>query len=123
MFDVANLGKGFRTYHSADGYGICGIKNLAWFKGRQKTIHLFLIGHIHSLVSVGQDKTVYTYHDRHAQSLCNFKGLDMHINRLLIGLCKQLNPSGIPHGHGIGLVIPDIDRRTNRTVAHRHDNR
>jgi hypothetical protein len=46
-----------------------------------------------------------------------FERLNVQIDRFLIGLGKQLQPSGVSHRHGVGMVIPDIDRRADRAVA------
>jgi len=45
----------------------------------------------------------------------------MQIDRFLIGFREQLDPARILHRHAVGMVVPDIDRRTDCPVADGHD--
>ena len=47
----------------------------------------------------------------------------MQIHGFLVVFRKKLNPTGILHRHGIGMVVPNIDGRSDRAVADSHDDR
>ena len=72
---------------------------------------------------MGQDEAVDADHDRHRQFLGEPERLDVQIDRLLVGLGKQLQPSGVAHRHRVGMIVPDIDRRADGAVAERHHDR
>jgi hypothetical protein len=72
---------------------------------------------------VGQDEAVLADHDRHAQLLGQAEGLDVQVDRLLVGLGMELDPPGVGHGHAVGVIVPDVDRGADRPVADGHDDR
>ncbi len=90
-----HFGKGFGADHRAHRQWISRIQHLAWFEGRQKSIDLRLFGNIDLRVGMRQYESVHAHHDRQAELLGEFERLDMHIDRLLVALDKELQPPGI----------------------------
>ena len=72
---------------------------------------------------MGQNETVHTDHKRQRGLLGNPEGLDMQIRRLLVVFGMELNPPGVPHRHGVLLIIPDVQRRGHGPVGTGEDDR
>ena len=123
MREKAHLGEGFRADHGADRGGLRGVEHLHRIVGRQIGVDRFLLGNVDALHRVGEDEAVDADHDRHRQFLGEPERLDMQIDRFLVGFGEQLHPAGVAHRHGVGMVVPDVDRRADRAVAERHHDR
>ncbi len=92
--------------------------------GRQEGVDLGLrLGNIDALDRVRENESVDADHHGHRELFREAEGLDVQVERLLVGLREELHPTGIPHGHRIGMVVPDVDGRADRAVAERHDDR
>jgi len=72
---------------------------------------------------VRQNEAVHAHHHRQRELFCQLERLDMHVRRFLIGLGKNLDPATVALAHRIRVIIPDVDRRTDGTVCHRHHDR
>ena len=79
-----------------------------------------LLGNVDAFHRMRQDEAVDADHDRHRQLFGELERLNVQIDRFLIGLCKELQPSGIAHRHRVGMIVPDIDGRADRAVAQCH---
>ena len=99
------------------------IEELAGLVGREEGVDVALLGHVNAFDGVGEDEAVHAHHDREGELFGEAEGLDVQIRRLLIGLGKELDPAGVAHGHGVTVVVPDVDWRTNGPVGERHDDR
>jgi hypothetical protein len=120
MLEISHLGKRFRAHHGTDRHRFLGVEHLHRLEGRQEPVDFILIGNIDALVGMGQDEAVHAHHDRQGELLGEAEGLDVQVRRLLIRLGEELDPAGIAHGHGVTVVIPDIDRRTDCPVRESH---
>jgi hypothetical protein len=49
--------------------------------------------------------------------------LDVQVGRLLVRLGEELDPAGVARGHGVAVVVPDVDGRADRPVGEGHDDR
>ena len=123
MGEEAHFREGFRPDHRADRGRLGGIQHLHRIIGRQIGVDLRLIGDVDTLHRMGKNKTVDADHHRHRQFLGELEPQDVQIDRFLIGLGEQLQPSGIAHRHRVGMIVPDIDRRADRTIAQGHHDR
>ena len=123
MLQVAHFGERFGPDHRADAHGIGRIEDLARLVGRQERIDLRLRGHVHAIVRMREDEAVHAHHDRTRQVLGEPEGLDVQVERFLVGLRKELDPAGVAHRHAVGVVVPDVDRRADRAVADGHHDR
>ena len=70
---------------------------------------------------MGEDEAVHAHHDGEGELFGEAEGLNVQIRRLLIRLGEELDPAGVAHGHGVAVVVPDVDRRTNCPVGECHD--
>ena len=123
MGKEAHLRKSFRPDHRADRGGLGGIEHLHRIVGRQIGVDLLLRGDVDAFHRVRQDKTVDADHDRHRQFLGEPERQDVQVDRLLVGLGEQLQPTGVAHRHRVGMIVPDIDGCADRAVAERHHDR
>jgi hypothetical protein len=101
--------------------GSLRVEHLARLEGRQVGVDLLLRRDVEALVGVRQDEAVHAHHHRHRQLLGEAEGLDVQVGRLLVGLGVELDPAGVAHRHGVGVVVPDVDRRADGAVADGHD--
>ena len=100
--------------------GSSGSSTLPRFEGRQVRVDLLLCGQVHAFDGVGEDETVHAHHDRERELLGQTERLDMEVSRLLVGLGEQHDPAGVADGHGIAVVVPDVDRCADGAVGERH---
>ena len=121
--EIAHFHERFRPDHRAHADRLGRIQHLARLEGRQVGIDLALGRHIDALDGMGQDEAVHADHHRTRQRLRQAEGLDMKVQRFLVGLGMQLDPAGIAHGHAVRVVIPDVDRGPDRAIADRHHDR
>ena len=72
---------------------------------------------------MGEDEPVKADHCREldCRIFCNAVGDIVEIGGLLVVLGVELEPAGIPEGDRVLLVVPDRERRSERTVGDRHD--
>jgi hypothetical protein len=89
---------------------VVGIQHLAGLVRGEEGIHLRLVGNVDSLHRMGEDESVHAHHDRERELLGQSEGLDMEVGGFLVGLGEELDPPRIPHGHGVAVVVPDVDR-------------
>ena len=118
---VADFLERLGPHHGSDGIGVGGVEHLARLVGRKERVHLRLAGQVDPLGCVGEDESVHAHHHRDRQLLGQAEGLDVQVCRLLDRLREELDPAGIAGGHGVAVVVPDIDRRANSAVGQRHD--
>ena len=71
---------------------------------------------------MSEDIAIHADHNRTTEFFRQAKRLNMKIHGFLIIFRKQLNPAGIPHGHAIRMIVPDIDRRAEGAIGNGHDN-
>jgi hypothetical protein len=103
--------------------GSVGIEHLAWFVRRQESVDLFLRRDVYALVGVRQNEAIHADHHRQADFLSQLEGLDVQIERLLVGFGEELDPAAVALRERVGVVVPDVDRRADGAVGDRHDNR
>jgi hypothetical protein len=118
--EVAHFHEGLGADHGADGDRLVHVQHLARLVGRQEGVDLGLRGHVHPLVGVREDEAVHAHHHRHAQLLGQLEGLDVQVERFLVGFGKQLDPAAVALAHAVAVVVPDVDRRADGAVGHRH---
>jgi hypothetical protein len=123
VLQIAHLRKRFRPDHRPDRHRIGRVEHLTRFVRRQEGIDLLLRRDIDTLVGVGKDETVHAHHHRQAQLLGQLEGLDVQIERFLVGLGKKLEPATVALRDRIRMIVPDVDRRADRPVGHRHHDR
>jgi hypothetical protein len=71
------------------------VKHLARVERREEPIDLALIGQLDLLVGVREDESVHAHHHRKGELLGELEGLNMHVDRLLVGLHVQLDPARV----------------------------
>ena len=120
MGEETHLGKSLRPDHRADRGGLGDVEHLHRIVGRQIGVDLLLGGNVDAFHRMGENKTVDADHHRHRQLLGEPKRLDVQVDRLLVGLREQLQPSGVAHRHRIRMIVPDVDGRADRAVAQGH---
>jgi hypothetical protein len=94
-----------------------------WLECRQEGVDLLLVGDVDLVVGVGEDEAVHADHHRQRQLLRDPEGLDVHVQRLLVGLGVELDPARVALGHRVRVVVPDVDRGADRPVGDRHHDR
>ncbi len=99
------------------------IENLAGLVGREEGVDVALLGHVDALDGMGEDEAVHAHHDREGELLGEAEGLNVQVRRLLIRLGEELDPAGVAHRHGVAVVVPDVDRRTDCPVCQCHHDR
>jgi hypothetical protein len=102
---------------------VCGIEDLTGLVRRQEGVDGGWIRHVETLDRMGQDEPVHADHHRQGQLLGESERLEVEIDRLLVRSRIELDPAAVAHRHGIGVVVPDVDRRTDRPVGDRHHDR
>jgi len=122
MSEVTNLHERFRTYHGAYRDRVRRIEHLPWFESWEESIDIGLGDDVELFVGVSQDKTVHTDHYGAREFFGNAEGQDVEVGGFLGGFGEELNPAGIAHRHGIGVIIPDVDGCSNGAVADSHHN-
>ena len=70
-----------------------------------------------------KNKPIHADHYRNRKFLCQTESDDMQIKCFLVILGKQLYPTGIALGQGIRMIVPNIDRRTDGSICHCHNDR
>jgi hypothetical protein len=121
--EVADLHEGLRPDHRADRDRIGRIEHLARLVRRQEGVDVGLVGNVDALVGVGEDEAVHAHHHRHRELLGQPERLDVQVERLLVRLGEELQPAAVALAHRIAVVVPDVDRRTDRPVGDRHHDR
>lgn len=86
-------------------------------------VHLLLRRNVHSFEGVGQDETVHTDHDRKRKLFGDLESLDMEVNGFLVVFGKELNPAAVTLTHGVGVIIPNVNRAHRWRGGNRHDDR
>ena len=121
--EIAHFHEGLGAHHRTDRHRIGRIEHLTRLIRRQESIDLRLRWHVNTLVGVGKNEAVHAHHDGQREFLGQLEGLNVQIERLLIGLGKQLYPAAIALRERVGMIVPDIDRCADSTIRHRHDDR
>ena len=121
--EVAHFHERLRPDHRADRDRLVGIEDLARRVRRQERVDLGLLGNVDALVGVREDEAVHAHHHRHRQLLGELERLDVQVERFLVGLGEQLQPAAVALAHRVAVVVPDVDRRADRAVGDRHDDR
>jgi len=121
--EIAHFHEGFRTDHRADRNRLVRVEYLARLVGRQVGFDLRRRRHVDTLVGVGEDEAVHAHHHRHRELLGQLEGLDVQVERFLVGFGEQLNPAAIALRERVGMVVPDVDRRADGPVGDSHDDR
>ena len=120
MLEVLYFGKGFRTYHRTNSNRICWVEDDPGSIGRQELFYLLFFRNIYLFHRVGQNKAIHTNHYWNRKFFGNPERLYMQIRGFLVVLSEQLQPPGFALTHGVGVVIPNVDRPADRPVSHRH---
>ena len=120
---VADLEVRLGPDHRADRHRLVGVEHLARLERRQEGVDLLLRRDVDALVGVGEDEAVHAHHHRERELLGEPERLDVQVERLLVGLGVELDPAGVALGHRVRVVVPDVDRRADRAVGHRHHDR
>jgi hypothetical protein len=120
---VAHFHESLGADHGADRHRLGGIEHLARLVGRQEGVDLGLRRDVDPLHRVRQDEAVHAHHHRHRQFLAEAEGLQVQVRRFLVGLGEQLQPAAVALAHRVAVVVPDVDRRADRPVGHRHHDR
>ena len=123
MHEVADLGERFGPDHRADRHRLGGVEDLARLEGREERVDLLLRRQLHALERVREDEAVHADHDRERELLGEPESLDVQVRGLLVGLGVELDPARVALRHRVRVVVPDVDRRADRAVGDRHDDR
>ena len=123
MREIAHFGERLGTDHRADADRIARIEHLPRLVRRQERIDLLLRRHVDTVIGVSEDEPVHAHHHRTGELLGEAKRLNVQVERLLIGFRVKLDPAGVAHRHAVGVIVPDVDRSADRTVADRHHDR
>ena len=115
VHEVLDLAERVRAHHGADRHRLGRVEHHARLEAREERVHLLLRRHVHALDGVGEDEAVHADHHRQRQLLGQPEGLDVQVERLLVVLGIELDPARVALGHGVAVVVPDVDRR--RRVA------
>ena len=121
--EVLDLEEGLGTDHRPDRHGVRGVEQLPGLEGGHERVDLLLVGDVDLVVGVGEDEAVHADHHRQRDLLGDPEGLDVQVERLLVRLGVELDPAGVAHRHGVGVVVPDVDRGSDRPVGDRHHDR
>ena len=70
-----------------------------------------------------QNEAVHTDHDRQREFFGDLESLNMEVNGFLVVFSKELNPAAVTLTHGIGVVIPNVNRGTDSAGGNGHDDR
>jgi hypothetical protein len=118
--EVPDFGEGLGPHHRAHRHRRRRVEDLPRLERRQERIDLLLRGHVDAIVGVGEDEAIHAHHHRAGQFFSQPEGLDVQVERLLVGLREELDPAGVAHRHAVGVVVPDVDRCADGAVADRH---
>ena len=118
--EVAHLHESLGPDHRPDRHRVSGVEDLAGVVGREEGVHGGLVHQVDRLDRVGQDEAVHAHHDRHREFLGQSKRLHVQVGGLLIGLGEELDPPRVPHGHRVGVIVPDVDRRADGPIGQGH---
>ena len=118
---LADLFEGIGSHHGADRDRVVRVEDLLGPEQGKKCVDRFLFGDIDLLHGVGEDEAVHTDHHREGELFREGEGLDVEIGSLLVGGGEQLDPSGVACGHGVAVVVPDIDGCADGPVGQGHD--
>ena len=69
--------------------------------GGRKASTCSWVGDVDPLVGVGEDEAVHADHHRQRELLREPEGLDVQVERLLVGLGVELDPAGVALGHRV----------------------
>ena len=103
--------------------GLGRIEHLARLERRQEPVDLLLRRQLDPLVGVGEDESVHADHHRERELLGQPEREHVRVDGVLVGLDVQLDPAGVTLRHRVGVVVPDVDRRTDRAVGDGHHDR
>jgi hypothetical protein len=70
-----------------------------------------------------EDEAVHAHHHGKRNGLGELERLHVQVDRFLVRFGIELDPTAVPLGHCIRVVVPDVDRRADRPIRDRHDDR
>ncbi|CAN3987001.1 HNH endonuclease, partial [Dysosmobacter welbionis] len=92
----------------AHGHGLAGLQQrVGGLVLTHELLDLLCLHQLDVLDGVGGDEAVLAHHDGQAHRLRDPHGLQVVVVGLLVRLRKQHQPAGIPHAHGVGVVVVD----------------
>ena len=98
--------------------GVRGSSDLTRHEAREECVDRFLLRHIDPFHGVGEDEAVHADHDRERHRSASRYAWTCRSTASWLELGVQLHPTGVAHRHRVGMVVPDVDRRPDRSIRY-----